>query len=58
MDQHKKQLKSRRREQQRSAAFAELPLPVQELKAMFDMLDEELARKGCDHMGKFLLAHS
>jgi len=45
----KKQLKDQWREQQRRAALTALPLPVPELKAMFDMLDAELPRKGCDH---------
>ena len=37
------------REQQRKAALAGLPLPVTELRAMFNMLEAELPRKGCDH---------
>jgi len=45
----KKRLKAQWRDQQRKAAFAALPLPVGELKAMFDMLNIELPRKGCDH---------
>ena len=45
----KKQLKARWRQQQREAELAALPLPPAELKAMFDMLDTELPRKGCDH---------
>jgi len=45
----KKQLKAQWRDQQRRAALAALPLPVAELKAMFDMLDTELPRKGCNH---------
>jgi hypothetical protein len=45
----KKQLKTQWRDEQRTTAFAALPLPVRELKAMFDMLDVELPRKGCDH---------
>src|SRR5215469_9884798 len=45
----KKQLKSEWRAQQRRSALAALPLPVEELKAMFDMLDVELPQKGCDH---------
>jgi hypothetical protein len=49
MDDHKKQLKAQWRDQQRKAALAALPLPVPELKAMFDMLNAELPRAGCDH---------
>ncbi len=45
----KKSLKTQWRQQQREAALAALPLPVSELKAMFDMLDVELPLKGCDH---------
>ncbi len=45
----KKRRKTEWRDQQRKAAFAALPLPVAELKALFDMLDVELPRKGCDH---------
>jgi hypothetical protein len=44
----KKRLKTQWRDQQRKAALAALPLPVHELKAMFDMLDFELPQKGCD----------
>jgi hypothetical protein len=45
----KKLLKTQWRDQERKAAMAAFPLPVAELKAMFDMLDAELPRKGCDH---------
>jgi hypothetical protein len=45
----KKELKERWRNEQRKAALAALPLPVSELKAMFDMLDVEFPRQGCDH---------
>ena len=45
----KKRLKSEWRQKQREAAFAALPLPFTELKAMFDMLDIEFPRQGCDH---------
>jgi Protein of unknown function (DUF2695) len=48
-DAKKKQLKAQWRDQQRKAAFAALPLPVAQLKAMLDMLDTELPREGCDH---------
>ena len=49
MDESQKRLKAQRRDQQRKAALAALPLPVSELKAMFDMLDVEFPRQGCDH---------
>lgn len=49
MDAHNKQLKQQWRDQQRKAALAALPLPVLELRAMFDILNAELPRKGCDH---------
>lgn len=45
----KKKRKAQVRNQQRKAALAALPLPVAELKALFDMLDAELPVKGCDH---------
>jgi hypothetical protein len=45
----KEKLKSQWRGQQRKAALAALPLPVAELKAMFDMLNLELPKQGCDH---------
>ena len=48
-DAHKKQLKTQWRDQQRQATLAALPLPVPEMKAMFDMLDAELPREGCNH---------
>ena len=40
--QRKKQLKRRWAEGQRAEARADLPLPFDELQAMFDMLDAEL----------------
>jgi hypothetical protein len=49
VDDRKKQLKTEWRDQQRRAALAALPLPIDELKAMFDMLDVELPLHGCDH---------
>jgi hypothetical protein len=45
----KKKLKNQWRDQQRKTALTALPLAIPELKAMFDMLDVELPRKGCDH---------
>jgi hypothetical protein len=47
--QRRKELKWRWREGQRAEARAELPLPFDELKTMFDMLEAELTRHGCDH---------
>jgi hypothetical protein len=35
--------------QQRAAARAALPLPIDQMQALFDMLDVELPRSGCDH---------
>jgi hypothetical protein len=46
--QRKKELKRRWRDNQRAEARAALPLSFDELKAMFDMLDAELPRHGCD----------
>jgi hypothetical protein len=37
------------REQQRAEARAALPLPDDQLRAMFDTLDRELPVFGCDH---------
>jgi hypothetical protein len=37
------------RAQQRAAARAKLPLPDEQMLAMFDMLDETLPKRGCDH---------
>jgi len=34
--------------QQRTAARAMLPLPADQMQALFDMLDIELPRQGCD----------
>ena len=34
---------------QRAAARAKLPLPDDQMRALFDMLDVELPRQGCDH---------
>jgi hypothetical protein len=46
--QRKKELRRRWREGQRAETRAALPLPFDELKAMFDMLDTELSRHSCD----------
>jgi hypothetical protein len=37
------------RAQQRAAARAKLPLPDEQMQAMFDMLDSALPNRGCDH---------
>jgi hypothetical protein len=37
------------RDQERQAARSRLPLDDPEMEALFDMLDDELPRKGCDH---------
>ena len=37
------------RAQQRAAARAKLPVPDEQMQAMFDMLDTELPKRGCDH---------
>ncbi len=36
------------KDSQRAAARAKLPLPNDQLQALFDMLDRELPRAGCD----------
>ena len=48
MNEAQKRLKTQWRDQQRKAALAALPLPVSELKTMFNMLDVEFPRQGCD----------
>ena len=44
------------RAQQRAAARAKLPLPDDQMKAMFDMLDQALPGSGCDHTLKLVRA--
>jgi hypothetical protein len=44
----KKAMKRQWRQGQRAQARVGLPLPFDDLKAMFDMLDAELSRQGCD----------
>jgi hypothetical protein len=34
---------------QRAAARAKVPLPDEQMQALFDMLDVEIPRQGCDH---------
>jgi uncharacterized protein YqfA (UPF0365 family) len=45
----RKQKLAQVRAEQRKAMLASLPLPVAEMKALFDMLDSELSKQGCDH---------
>lgn len=45
----RKEMLRRVREQQRAEARAALPLPDDQLQAMFDTLDRELSIRGCDH---------
>jgi hypothetical protein len=42
------------RAQQRAAARAKLPLADAEMRALFDMLDEVLPVRGCDHTLRFV----
>jgi len=37
------------KDSQRAEARAKIPLPNEELQALFDMLDHDLPHKGCDH---------
>lgn len=46
---HRKEVLHRVREQQLAEARAALPLPDDQLRAMFDTLDRELPIRGCDH---------
>jgi hypothetical protein len=45
----KKAMRDAVRQQQRMQARAAFPLPVSELKLLFDTLDVELPRQPCDH---------
>jgi hypothetical protein len=45
----KKQLKKAVRQQERKATYAALPLPVFQLRELFQMLDVQLPRQPCDH---------
>jgi Protein of unknown function (DUF2695) len=47
--QRRKELLKRWGAQQRDAARAKLPLPDEQMRALFDMLDSELPERGCDH---------
>ena len=49
MNEAQKRMKAQWRDQQRKSALAALPLPIPELRAMFNMLDVEFPRQGCDH---------
>lgn len=48
-DATKKRLKAHVRDQERKVALAALPLPIEELEAIFDILDVELGARDCDH---------
>ena len=45
----RKELLRQLKHKQRSEGIAELPADRDELQALFDMLDRELPRQGCDH---------
>ena len=45
----KKNIQKQLRHEQRQQALAALPLPISELRALFDMLDEQLSEHACDH---------
>lgn len=45
----KKELLDRWKAGERAGARAKLPLPDEQMRALFDMLDEQLPRQGCDH---------
>ncbi len=47
--QSRKEALSRWKAEQRAAARAKLPLPDEQMRALFDVLDAELPRRGCDH---------
>lgn len=47
--QNKKDMMKKWKAEQRTAAQAKFPLPIAQMKAMFDMLDNELPAQGCDH---------
>ena len=45
----RKELLDQLRAAQRAASRAALPVPDAQMQALFDMLDHELPRHGCDH---------
>jgi hypothetical protein len=45
----RKEMLARWKSDQRAAARVKLPLPDEQLRALFDMLDVEFPRQGCDH---------
>jgi hypothetical protein len=45
----RKEALDRWKAQQRAAARAKLPLPNEQMQALFDMLDTQLPRQACDH---------
>ena len=52
--QRRKEMLKQVKAQQRSAARDKLPLPNEQLRALFDMLDVELPAHGCDHTLKIV----
>ncbi len=46
---NRKEALHRWKSEQRAAARAKLPLPDAHMRAMFDMLDRDFPRQGCDH---------
>jgi hypothetical protein len=53
-EQSRKDMLQKVRAQQRAAARAKLPLPEDQMQAMFDMLDRALPDHGCDHTLRFV----
>jgi hypothetical protein len=47
--QRRKEMLDQWKARQRATARASLPLPKERIQALFDMLDAELPRCGCDH---------
>jgi hypothetical protein len=50
----RKEALNRWKVQQRSLARAKLPLSDTQMQALFDMLDDQLPREGCDHSLKLV----
>jgi hypothetical protein len=46
---NRKEALDRWKAQQRAAARSKLPLPDPQMQSLFDMLNAELPRRGCDH---------
>ena len=45
----RKEMLAQVRAKQRAEARSTLPLPAGQMRHLFDMLDQELPRRGCDH---------